>query len=97
MSMHEKKKDSDYYDKHKSELLKKQKKWNQDNMERRRIAKQKWLKKNPNYYKDYHRKNRKANTKAVLAWRKTHKKEYNEYMRDLQRKLRAEKKSMKNK
>jgi hypothetical protein len=59
---------------------------------KKQTSRQKWLEKNPDYFKEYRVSHRKEEVERVLKWRKKNKLEYNEYMKNLQRKLRTKKK-----
>ena len=59
---------------------------------KKQTAKKKWLLENPDYHKNYNRLHKKENVENVLRWRQKNKPHYNEYMKNLQRKLRKQKK-----
>lgn len=56
-----KKSSKDYNNKNKQVIIDKVKKWNSENLEKRKKIKQKWIDKNPNYHKDYRNKYYKEN------------------------------------
>jgi hypothetical protein len=62
------------------------------NPDKKNKYKKKWEEENPDYYKQYNKTHNKENVARVLKHREKNKKEYNEYMRNLQRKIRKEKK-----
>jgi hypothetical protein len=73
--------DKRYYKRNRKKLIATTIEWQKRHPKQKKESQQKWMDKNPDYFKTYYKNNKKQILKSQDKWRKNNIEKYNEYQR----------------